>query len=587
MTLSRFPFFLLVFPFCLAGQTSTWRPVYLGMDGMVATGHYSTAMAGYRMLAQGGNAVDAAVAAAFASTVVEPSRAGIGGDLFILIYQASSGEVKFINGAGWSPRRATLEMFSKRGELPREGALAALVPGAVDGLLLAARRYGRLSPERLLAPAIELAGRGFPVSENLQGVIRNNDARLRPFLPLLGLWRRGEDWVRMGDVVVQKDLANTFQAIALSGRDGFYQGPVAQRLVRFLEKDGGILEPADLAEFAAHEDAPLHIRYKDYDLYGCPPNSHGHVMLQALNILEGFDLKAMGHNSPAYLHHVTEALKLAFADREAFVGDPRFVKDIPMRQMLSKEYAARRRALIRPDRAMDGPAPPGDPRAPSAYRATPPSYRAAAGSIEVLSGRAAYPDWIDGYTTYYSAIDRDRNMVSITSTIWSDFGNCMYVDGGYFLNNRLGLFYLDPKDPNALSPRRRPRQTLNPVLVMKGGKPLMVFGTPGGDTMPQSQLQFFLNFAEFGMNVQQAVEQPYVVSSAFRGALWPHPVANRLAVSERLEETVRRELARRGHNVTTHAAKGVGSVKAILIDPRTGVLMGAAAPATDSYAIGW
>jgi gamma-glutamyltranspeptidase/glutathione hydrolase len=288
----------------------------------------------------------------------------------------------------------------------------------------------------------------------------------------------------------------------------------------------------------------------------------------------------MGHNSPAYLHHVAEALKLAFADRERYLGDPRFVKDIPMRGLLSKEYAARRRALIRPDRAFDGPPPPGDPRS-SAAAVRSVAY-AAEGALLAEAAPAAYPG-----TTYVAAVDKDRNMVSITSTIWSDFGNCMYLDAGFFINNRMALFYLDPKEPNALGPRRRPRMTLNPVLVMKDGKPLMVFGTPGGDTMPQSQLQFFLNFAEFGMNVQQAVEQPYVISSAFRSARTPHQVGNTLAVSDRLTEAARADLARRGHKLTIHSAKGVGSVKAILIDPARGVLMGAAAPATDSYVIGW
>jgi gamma-glutamyltranspeptidase/glutathione hydrolase len=570
----------------LLAQTSTWRAVYLGMDGMVASGHYDTAMSGYKMLAGGGNAIDAAVAASFASTVVEPSRAGIGGDLFILIYLARTGEVKFINGTGWSPKRATLEAFAAKRELPTEGALAPLVPGAVDALLLAASRYGALARERLLAPSIELAERGFVVSENLHGVLRNNHKRLSRFPDTVRAWYRNNEPLRMGDVVVQKELGRTFRAIAEGGRDVFYKGPVARAVVQYLATHGGILELPDMAEWAAEEDSqPLRIRYKDYDLYGCPPNSHGHVMLQALNILEGFDLKAMGHNSVQYLHHVTEALKLAFADREAYLADPRFVKDIPMSGLLSKEYAARRRSLIRRDRAMDGPAPAGDPRQ---FSAAEPLYRAGAGSHRVLTGPAAYPDWIDGYTTYVAAIDNDRNMVSITSTIWSDFGNCMYIpSAGFFLNNRLALFYLDPKEPNVLAPRKRPRMTLNPVLVMKRGKPCMVFGTPGGDTMPQSQLQFFLNFSEFGMNVQQAVEQPYAVSSAFRGALWPHAIPNKLMVSERVGESVRAGLARLGHNVDTHAAKGVGSVKAILIDPRTGVLMGGAAPATDSYVIGW
>ncbi len=570
----------------LAGQTSTWRAVYLGMEGMVASGHYGTAMSGYKMLATGGNAIDAAVAACFSSTVVEPSRAGLGGDLFILIHLAKTGEVKFINGSGWSPRKATRETFASKAELPREGPLAPLVPGATDALLLAAQKYGRLPRLKLLEPATELAERGFVVSENLHGVLRNNDARLRPFPTTTAVWYRNGEPLRMGDVLVQKELGATFRGIAQGGRDAFYKGRTARTVVDFLGAQGGLLGVDDLAEFAAHEDAPLHINYKGYDLYGCPPNSHGHVMLQALNILEGVDLKSMGHNSAAYLHHVAEALKLAFADREAYLADPRFVKDIPIQQMLSKDYAARRRKMINPDRAIDGQPPAGDARRAAAGDAA--LYASARGSHRVLAGREAYPDWIDGYTTYVAAVDKDRNMVSITSTIWSDFGNCMYVPGaGFFLNNRMALFHLDPAEPNVLAPRKRPKMTLNPVLVKKDGKPYMVFGTPGGDTMPQSQLQFFLNFAEFGMNVQQAVEQPYVVSSAFRGALWPHPIANQLAVSDRIPEAVREELARKGHHVTTHNAKGVGSVKAILVDPKTSVLMGGAAPATDSYVIGW
>ncbi len=572
----------------LAAQTSTWRPVVLGLDGMVSSGHYAATMAGYRMLAQGGNAVDAAAAAAFASTVVEPSRAGLGGDLFILVYLARTGEVKFINGTGWSPRAATRETVAARGGQKLDGPEAPLVPGAAAGLLLAAERYGRLGREQLFAPAIELADRGFVVSENLQNVLRRNQPRLAPFPSTTRMWFRNGAPVAMGDVIAQKDLAQTFRAIALGGREAFYRGPVAGRIVEFLRAGGGLLEPADFAEFAAEEAAPLHIRYKGYDLYGCPPNSHGHVMLQALNLLEGFDLKRMGHNSADYIHTVVEALKLAFADRDAFIGDPRFVKDMPVRELLSKEYAARRRALIRPDRAIEGLAPPGAPRADMAART--PDYARRAGTIRVLKGEAAFPEWIEGLTTYVAAVDKDRNMVSITSTIWSDFGNSMYVDGsggGFFLNNRLGLFYMDPRDPNALEPRKRPRMTLNPVLVMKDGKPLMVFGTPGGDTMPQSQLQFFLNFAEFGMNVQQAVEQPYVVSSSLRRSIAPHEVGGGLSVSERLSAAIRAELARRGHHVSTNSAMGVGSIKAILVDPRTGVLMGAAAPATDSYAIGW
>ena len=571
-------------------QTSTWRPVALGMDGMVSSGHYGVSMTGFKMLEQGGNAIDAAAAAGFSSTVFEPSRTGLGCDLFILIYLAKTGEVKFVNGTGWAPKSATIEALAARGGQKEDGSIAPLVPGMASALLLAAEKYGRLGRAKILAPSIERAGSGFAVSENLQNVFKRNQPRLEKFPSTTRMWFRGGEPVKMGDIVVQPELARTFQAISAGGGDAFYRGPIARRIVEYLNANGGsMLDPSDFAEFQAEEAEPLHIRYKGYDIYGCPPNSHGHVMLQALNILEGVDLKAMGHNSALYLHYVTEALKLAFADRDAYVSDPRFIRDIPMREMLSKEYAALRRALIRPDRAIEGLAPPGNPRASRAGRGAGPRpvYTARAGTERVLKGAAAFPEWIEGLTTYVAAVDKERNMVSMTSTIWSDYGNSMYAEPGFFLNNRMGLFYTDPKDVNVVAPRKRPRMTLNPVLVLKDKKPFLVFGTPGGDTMPQSQLQFFLNFAEFGMNVQQAVEQPYVVSSSLRRSLIPHQVGGTLSVSERAPEAVRRALAKLGHNVVTHDAKGVGSVKAILVNPANGVLMGGAAPATDSYAIGW
>ncbi len=573
----------------LTAQTSMWRPVYLARDGLVSSAHYGAAMAGYRMLAQGGNAIDAAVAASFASTVVEPSRAGIGGDLFILIYWAQTNEVKFINACGWAPRKATIGRFRELGGLKKEGALGPVVPGAPAGLLLASEKYGRLSREKLLAPAIELAQDGFVVSENLQNVFRRNLPRLAPFPTTTRKWFRDGRPVRMGDVVVQKDLANTFRRIAAQGHGGFYGGPVAKRIVEALAGGGGLMELSDLAEFTAEETTPAHVSYKGYDVYGVPPQSQGPVMLEAMKTLEGIDLKAMGHNSADYIHYVAEALKLAFADREKYIADPRFAKDIPLKELFSAEYAERRRKLIRKDRAIDGTAPAGDPRALRAA-VQPPQYAAPRGWHRVLHGAAAHPRWIDSLTTYVGVVDKDRNMVSITSSIASDYGNGMYIDGdggGFFINNRLAGFHLDPDHVNALAPRKRPRMTVNPVLVMKDGKLLMVFGTPGGDTQPQSQLQFFLNFVEFGMNPQQAVEQPYFVTRSYHNSWYPHEAGDGLAVSERIDESVREDLALRGHNVSTHSAMGVGSIKTVVIDPRTGVLMAGAAPATDSYAVGW
>lgn len=568
----------------LPAQTSTWRPVYLGMEGMVATAHYATAMAGYKMLEQGGDAVDAAAAACFASTVVEPSRSGIGGDAFILIYRAKTNEVIFINGGGWAPRRATAEFFKSKGGIPLDGALSPVVPGQPAGLLLALDKYGKLKRDQVLAPGIELAERGFVVSENLENVLRNNVKRLQAFPSSLPVWFRGGQTLRMGDVVVRKNLGNTLRQIAARGRDGFYRGPVAENTIRFLSSHGGIMEAADLAEFEAELTKPLHVRYRGYDVYGVGLPTQAPVMLEALKILEGFDLKAMGHNSADYIHHVTEALKLAFADRDAYIGDPRFVKDVPIDTLLSDEHARRRRALIRKDRAIDGPPPPGLGQQP------PPQYALRRGDHVELAGAAAFPDWIESFTTHIDVVDKDRNMVSITSSVASNFGSAMYVDGdygGYFINDVLARFNIDPKLPNGIAPRKRPRQTLNPVLVMKDGKPLMVFGSPGGDTQGQSQLQFFLNYVEFGWNVQQALEQPYFSTRTFHESFHPHPPGRGLSVSERVPHEVRDELAKRGHRVRTHRAKGVGSVKAIVVDPQLRVLMGGAAPATDAYVIGW
>jgi gamma-glutamyltranspeptidase/glutathione hydrolase len=568
----------------LHSQTSTWRPVYLGMEGMVATAHYATAMAGYQMLARGGDAVDAAAAAGFASTVVEPSRSGIGGDAFILVYRAKTNEVVFINGGGWAPRRATAEFYQSKGGIDLDGALSPVVPGLPAGLLLMLEKFGKLKREQVLAPAIELAERGFVVSENLEGVLRSNVKRLQAFPSSAAVWFRDGKPLRMGDVVVRENLGQTLRRIAAQGRDGFYKGPVAQRLVEYLGQNGGILELADLADFEAELTRPLHVRYRGYDVYGVGLPTQSPVMLEALQILEGFDLKAMGHNSTDYIHHVTEALKLAFADRDAYIGDPRFVKDVPIDRLLSDEHAARRRALIRKDRAIEGVAPPG------LQASAGPLYARGPGSHVELAGEAAFPDWIESFTTHIDAVDKDRNMVSITSSVASNFGSAMYVDGeggGYFLNDVLARFNINPKHPNGIAARKRPRQTLNPVLVLKDGKPLMVFGSPGGDTQGQSQLQFFLNYVEFGWNVQQALEKPYFSTGAYHQSFHPHRAGNGLTVSQQVPREVREELAKRGHPVRTHSAKGVGSVKAIVIDPQLRVLMGGASPATDSYVIGW
>jgi gamma-glutamyltranspeptidase/glutathione hydrolase len=306
-------------------------------------------------------------------------------------------------------------------------------------------------------------------------------------------------------------------------------------------------------------------------------------MLQALNILEGLSLKHMRHNSAPYLHAVTESLKLAFADRNRYVADPRFVEGIPMRELLSKEYAAARRALINPDRAIDGEAPPGNPRHPTSSAAA----RYAAPRPPPAPDPLAAPI-PDGHTTYLAVVDKHRNMVSITSSLLSAFGSGHVAEGtGVMLNNRMAYFSLDPDDVNVLKPGKRVRHTINPALALRDGRPYMAFGTPGADTQPQAQLQFFLNVVEFGMTVQQALEQPAVISSSFRSSYYPHAVEGKLLVPAALPKHVIDELAALGHAIDIRNARGVGSVKAIIVHPRTGVLMGGVSPTRDSYVMAW
>ena len=566
-----------------AAQTSTWRPVILSDNGMVASGHALASEAGVRVLKAGGNAVDAAVAAWAVQGLVEPEMTGLGGDMFMLIYLAKTGEVKFINGTGVAPMAATVDFYKAQGGLPDAGVLSVSVPGAVAGAELAAKTYGTRPLGELLAPAVELADRGFPVTESVAGALASSRAKLSP--SSRKVWFKGDAPLEMGDRVVQKDLANTLREIGAQGSAAFYQGPIAEKFAAYMKANGGLIDQRDLAGIRANEDAPIRITYKGVDVYECPPNSQGFVMLQALNILEGMNVRYMRHNSAPYLHAVTESLKLAFADRNKYVGDPKFVPDIPMREMLSKEYAATRRALIDPDRAIGGEAPAGNPRQASSISAPPLAYAGPQGPADLSVVRGATED---GHTTYLAVIDKDRNMVSVTSSLLSLFGSGHVVEGaGFMLNNRMAYYGLEEGDPNVLRPGKRVRQTINPALALKGGKPYMVFGTPGADTQPQAQLQFFLNVVEFGMNVQQALEASSVVTTSFRSSYYPHAAEGKLQVPASLPKHVLDELAAMGHVLDIRAVRGVGSVKAILVHPATGVLMGGVSPTRDSYVMGY
>ena len=565
-------------------QTSTWRPVVLSDTGMIASGHALASEAGLRVLKSGGNAIDAAVAAWAVQGLTEPEMTGLGGDMFMLIYLAKTGEVKFINGTGVSPMAATVDFYTGKGGLPSDGILSVSVPGAVAGAELAAKTYGTRPLGELLAPAAELADKGFPITEALASAIRSSGDKLSPSAKKI--WYNGATPLGFGDRVVQKDLAATLREIGAKGSAAFYQGPIAEKFAAYMKAQGGLIDRNDLAAIKANEDPAIKISYKGVDVYECPPNSQGFVMLQALNILEGMNVRYMRHNSASYLHAVTESLKLAFADRNKYVADPKFTPGIPMREMLSKEYAASRRALINPDKAIDGEAPFGNPLQPStATSQRPIAYASPQGPADlstVITGEE------NGHTTYLAVIDKDRNMVSVTSSLLSLFGSGHVVEGaGFVLNNRMAYYGLGADDVNVLKPGKRVRQTINPALALKDGKPYMVFGTPGADTQPQAQLQFFLNVVEFGMNVQQALEQDSIVSTSFKSSYYPHAAEGKLQVPATLPKHVLDELAAMGHKLDIRNVRGVGSVKAIVIHPKTGVLMGGVSPTRDSYVMAY
>ncbi len=567
--------------------SGSWRPTIVAQHGMVAAGHPLAAEAGLRILKAGGNAMDAAIATWAVQGEVEPGMTGLGADMFVLYYNAKTREVKFINATGFAAQAATIAFYTSKGGIPDEGPLSIAVPGAVGGAAYAVKTYGTKSLADVLAPAIEIADGGFPISEALADGIRSAKAKIEKFPSTTKIYFKDGKPLVMGDIVRNPDLARTLRTIAMQGPDAFYRGDIAKNTAAFLKANGGIITEADLASYQPFEDAPIHVNYRGTDVYECPPNSQGFVMLEALNILEGYKLKEMGRNSAPYLHAITESLKLSFADRNAYVGDPKFVPNIPMQALLSKEYAAIRRTQIDPDRAIVGEPAPGDPRG---MKAT------AVGQVQAYASPRTPPTDVKAFdaneilnlTTYLAVVDKDHNVVSITSSLLSGFGSGMVVEkGGFVMNDRMRYFYLDPKDVNSLQPGKRTRQTINPAMALKDGKPWMAFGTPGSDTQPQTQLQFFLNVAEFGMNVQEALEQPTVISNSFQDSYQPHDVKGKLLTPAMLPRSVQEALAAKGHVLDIRNVKGVGSVKAILIDPRTGVLMGGVSPTGDSYVMAW
>ncbi len=579
----------------------TTRPVIMGTHGCVAAGHYLAAQAGLRMMEIGGNAVDAGVAMGFALALLKPDQNGVGGESPILVHSADRAGVFAINGQGFAPSAATIARMQELGideVIPGDGFLPATVPSMVDNYITSLAVFGTLPLAEVLAPALEMAEHGFPMHGALRGAIETNLPRWRKHYPSTAdVWASGGRVPETGEVVTNRDwaaalgsLVDAERAAARLGRsaalraarDAFYKGDIARELVRFSrenpvmdasgEAHAGLLTEEDFAAFCARVERPIATDYRGLTVHKCNTWCQGAVFLQQLNLLEGFDLGAMAHNGADYLHTLIECAKLAFADRNAHYGDPEFVQ-VPLDRLLSKEYAEERRRLVDPERASPEDRP-GD---------VPPGRRG-----EPAAPEGEWPLTHIGDTTRCCAVDRWGNMISVTpSGGW--FSTSPVVPGlGFPLGTRGQMFELDATHPNCLQPRKRPRSTLTPSLVTKDGKPWMVFGTPGGDAQDQWTLQFFLNYVEFGMNLQEAIDKPTFVCEHFRDSFYPRGASpGHVAVEGRIPEKVRKALETRGHIVNVREDWVHGQVEGIRYDLDTGLIAAASSPRGVSYAMGW
>lgn len=548
------------------------RPAAMGRRGMVSSGHQLASLAGIQVLQRGGDAVDAAVAVGAALNVAEPNMSGIGGDGFLMLYRRATNRVEFVNATGPAPQRATRESYLPAG-IPLKGIRSVSVPGLVDGWLEAHARYGRLKLLSTLEPAIELCEGGLPVSRRLAEALAGEKkfgqfATSRPIF-----WPDGRP-LETGQLLFQRDLARTFRGLAEHGREYFFTGPVARAIDATSQEHGGAIAYDDLARFKARWQDPISTTYRGRTVYESPPNSSGHVLLQELNLVEGFDLASLGWHSPEAIHLMVEAKKLAFADRERYLADPDFV-DVPINWLISKDYADSRRALIDPTRA----APPNSVRAGSRNEDT----------------------------TCFVVVDGDGNAVCQIQSLQQGFGSALVAgDTGVLLNNRMTYWHLDPDHPDCLAPGKRVRHTMNTCMVFDtptAGAPaaavgasaagpgplLLVLGTPGADTQVQTNLQLVTSILDFGLNPVEAVEAPRWrhLQNPTESTV-PHTCEDALNLESRFDPATQDALRRLGHPVNVIGPwAATGSAVVIQHDPTTGVLHGGADPRRDGSAIAW
>ncbi len=568
-------------------RRSSHRPPIQARHYVASSGHYLATTAAIRILARGGNAIDAGVAAGICINVLLPDLTSFGGVAPIIVYHKASGEIRSISGLGCWGKSANIEVFQQEesGEIP-VGARRSVVPGAPDSWLTALARYGRLTFEEVVTPAIELCEGGYQIYPSLHRNIAKEVEAIRGWKSTSSIFLVDGEAPGVGDVLVQQDLARTFRrmiaveqgasgrgrATAIeAARDEFYGGDIGKQIAEFISAEGGFMTDEDLADFHVDVEEPVQSDYRGVDVYATGPWSQGPVISQTLNILEGYDLADMGHNSADYIHLVSQALDLAFADREAYYGDPKFI-DVPMQILLSKDYAARRRAHIRLNQSFTEMPQPGlHSNGAKIYQA---------GDLTT----PAQPD-----TSYVCVIDEEGNAFSATPS--DGIGSTPIVPGlGLICSGRGSQSWLDPNHASSLQGGKRPRLTPNPAMAFRDGRLFMPFGTPGADMQPQSMIQVFLNIVEFGMDPQEAIEQPRFGTYNYPESFWPHTYRpGLLKLESRIGAGTVEDLRGRGHQLDLWPewTRSAGNVCAIMVDHDRGTLTGGADARAEAYALGW
>ncbi|HET6568020.1 MAG TPA: gamma-glutamyltransferase [Rhodothermales bacterium] len=550
------------------GEPFATRSPIIAQHGIAATVHPLATQIALETLRQGGNAVDAAIAANAALSVMNPVMCGLGGDLFAIVWDPQTRKLYGLNASGRSPRALTYDIMRQklgaREQIPLHGPLTLTVPGAVDGWFTLHDRFGSLPMEKILAPAIRYAREGFPVTpvtahywqvDGIEGLEADSDIS-GTLDNLLETFSIDGHAPRAGEVFRNPDLAGTLEQIAEGGRDAFYEGPIAETIDSYMRRIGGYLRKEDLADYHSTWVDPISTEYRGYRVWELPPNSQGAVVLEMLNILEGYDLANMGHNSADYVHVMTEAKKLAFADRSRYYGDPDF-GDLPITQLISQDYADQRRSLIDMDHA----------------------------SMQVAPGNVRMED---GDTIYLTVADESGMMVSLIESNFQPLGSGLVPDGlGFVLQDRGALFTMEKGHPDVYAPGKRPFHTIIPAFVTRNGEPFLSFGVMGGDTQPQGQVQILCNIIDFGMNVQEAGDAPrwlHSGSSSPTGLKMANGGTVKLEMG--ISPEVAQQLRERGHQVE-RGTGFYGGYQAIMRDAQQEVYWGASEMRQDGQAAGY